>query len=231
MSPVNLVAGIGIMFIVILLAILFLIPTEYSQPRTRRKKKKEPLPEAEPEKVKEKSDITVHFQNQVRKLHEDIAAGERKIKDLEKAVVIEQVKAKKIQEKLAQEREWHAKEKIVIEKKENDYKRLTDELNKLHQDYDREHGATLRLEGQLRDEKIRLAEVSEERRRLEAETIKLRTDLKSKMDEIIALKNENANLKKKKDEVTWIAKSEFVKLERQLQEKEKEIARLERQIK
>lgn len=218
------------MFIVVLLAILFLIPTEYASIRPRKKKKKELSPEPEPEKVKVKADpdVTAPLRHQIEKLQEEVHRQERMVKELEKAVIVEQLKGKKVQEKLNQEREWHDKEKIVIEKKENDYKRLTEELQKLHQDYDREHGATLRLEGQLRDERLKTSELAEERRRLEAETIKLRTDLKAKMDEIIVLKNDNALLKKKKDEVTWIAKSEFVKLENQLKEREKEIARLER---
>jgi len=49
--------------------------------------------------------------------------------------------------------------------------------------------------------------------------------------EIAHLKKDVAVLTKKKDDTVWIAKSEHVKVERLLKEKEKELERIEREIK
>ena len=58
--------------------------------------------------------------------------------------------------------------------------------------------------------------------------------LKAKTDEnrteIMHLKKENSELSKKKDDVSWIAKSDHIKLEKIVKEKEKEIERLQREL-
>jgi chromosome segregation ATPase len=228
MSFVQMMMGVGILFIVLLLAVLFVIPTD-TRPVNGKRKKKEAPPE--PEKKPETDAMISHLQRANHKLQEQLWQADHRIKELEKQNFVEQVKLKKVQEKLNQERGWQEREQTETEKKAKDFDRLKDEITELQKDFDREHGATLRLEGELRDERQRANQLAEERRRFEAETIKLQGEVRAKIDEIIALKKDNAGLKKKQDDVTWIAKSEFVKLEKQLKEKEKEIERLIRERK
>ena len=61
---------------------------------------------------------------------------------------------------------------------------------------------------------------------LEAENAQLKAKLENNQKEITSLRKENMELSKRKEDASWVAKSEYERVEKLLREKEKEMEKL-----
>ena len=68
----------------------------------------------------------------------------------------------------------------------------------------------------------------EQSRTNEEENDQLTAKVKNNKQEIMRLKKENMQLEKKKEDINWIAKTEYEQVEKLLKEKEKELDRITR---
>ena len=94
-----------------------------------------------------------------------------------------------------------------------------------------EHSLNLRLEKELKELRKVADEQNELRRNAEIENTKLKTKNDDYRSEIAHLKKDIAELKKEKANTEWINKSEYEKLSQELKEKEKQLQRVQREIK
>ena len=91
---------------------------------------------------------------------------------------------------------------------------------------EKEHSNRLRLERELQEIKIKHEQILEEKRLLSIKASSQQTTLESNTKEIRELKSENARLKDKREDIQWVAKSEFDELKKAFAAKEQELARL-----
>ena len=215
---------IGIFFVLILLAVLFLIPTSQDSFARKRAKAKR---EAEPEN-KDWQAVSLRLEKHIYALREEINGLKKNEKVLEKELEIQREKNNKLQEKLNQERGWQEKEKSDIEKKAAEIQRLKNDQQANEQMMAREHSTRLGLERENREVTRQLAATSELKRNLEGDNAKLNAQLDACRKEIMELKSENALLSRKQQDETWIAKTEYVKLESQLRSLEKELSQMKK---
>jgi len=133
---------------------------------------------------------------------------------------------KDLVEKLALEKSWREKEQETLEKfklHEKDYK---DQIFRTEGDLEKEHSNRLRLERELQDIKIKYEQILEEKRQLFVKASSQQSTLESNAREIRDLKYTNSQLKEKREDIQWVAKSEFDELKKAFALKEQELARL-----
>ena len=164
-------------------------------------------------------------------LKEEAGLLEKKEKDLEYQLTVEKVKVKKLQEKLSQEREWHQKEQGAMDGKGKEFARVKEELNKVQENFSHEHMENLRQKGDIQELKQQIESLNGQRRSAESEGAQVKARLENQRKELAQLKAENMELKKKKEDTVWVAKSDYERLERSLREKEKELERVLREFK
>jgi hypothetical protein len=93
-----------------------------------------------------------------------------------------------------------------------------------------EHGKCLQFDREVKELNNALAAANDVKRSVESQMARMEAQLDADKKELSTLKTENAQLTKKHDETTWIAKSEYVKLEERLRNTEKEFARFKEQL-
>lgn len=221
---IELLVVIGIIFISILLAVVFLIPGEQKRKKKKRKTQEQPVVE---EKDWEQKVSRLEKHN--HSLREQILDFQKGEKVFEKQLMVERVKVKKFREKLAQERLWHEKEQDSIDKKGKDFQELKVELIDIQESYSKAHSANLRFEHQVKELQDQVDSLNGRRRVVEEENTQLTAKVKNDQRDIAYLKKENIQLEKKKEDVNWIAKTEYQRVEKLLKEKEKELVRVTRE--
>jgi len=216
-------AASGIILILILLAVLFLMPSP-----SKKKKKGRKAPEEPTAQEQECLQKIARLEKYIKSLRDEILVFQKAEKDHEKDLAVERAKVKKFQEKLSQEREWHQKEQNTIDKKSKEFHLAKEELSKVQDLYSSEHSANLRLEQELKEMKRQNDSLNEQRRKVEGDNALLKAKIENDRREIQGLKKENAELAKKKDDVSWVAKSEYDRVAQTLKAKEKELERITR---
>lgn len=217
----------GIVAIIVLIVLIFLIPGEK---KARRKKKQAAL--AEPTAVEKQQEEHIHrLEHTIRSQREKIGVLEKQLKEQEKKMAMEELKVKKIKEKLEQERSWQEKEQTGQEKRTQEYKHISDGLKNTQEIYAKEHSLNIRLEKELKEIKVDVDRLNDQRRAAEAEAAYLKTRIEQLRAESAQVQKDYNLLKKKEEDTQWIAKPEYDRLEKQHQQLEKELARLKRDIK
>ena len=211
----------GIIMILILLGVLFLIPTKTKKEKKAKNKQVTANPLEEELRTK-----IARLEKHIQSLHEEIQSFQNAAKDQEKNLIVEQAKVKKLQEKLSQEREWHQKEQSAIDKKGSEFLQLKQELLKLQELFSSEHAANLRFAHEVQELKRDNDSLNGQRRAMESEMAQVKARMENQRVENTRLKQENTELQKKKEDVNWIAKSEYDRVSRLLKEKEKELERI-----
>ncbi len=223
MLTLNQVVTVGIVLILVLLLVIFFIPSE----ERRRKNKKERGVQPD---TKDWKKAALSLEKLIQQLKRQIADLDRKNKALDKRATMEKYINKKLQEKLAKEKDWHRKNESNIDQNAQEVQALKAEIMNVQENSAKEHLEKLKLRQDFQELESRLSDVNAQRRTAEAENIQLTTKNDQYRQEIAQLKKDKAELTKKTDDVTWIAKSEYIKLEKMLKEKEVELQRLIREI-
>jgi hypothetical protein len=134
--------------------------------------------------------------------------------------------SKDLVDKLALEKSWREKEQATLEKFKLHEKGLKDQIIRTESDLEKEHSNRLRLERELQDIKIKHEQVVEEKRQLSIKASSQQTTLESNTKELRELKSEISRLQVKREDIQWVAKSEFDELKKAFAAKEQELARL-----
>jgi hypothetical protein len=217
---------IGVALIVFLIGILFFMPTE----KKEDKKKKKAQPEVKEGPQKDLKLTIEKLEHHIHTLHQQIASFEKKERDHEKQLLVEHAKIKKLQEKLSQEREWQEKDHLTTERRSKELKETQEELKKTQESYTKEHSLNLKLQQELKDLQKEHESVNSLRRQAESVEAQLKATIERYRQDTVELKAENIELKKKKDDTVWIAKSEYERVDKLVREKEKELELLRKRM-
>ena len=222
-----------IMAFVVLMALAIMIYMLPSDPAVKAKKKKEkekrlvltPDPAAV-DTSKDWKSIAQRWEKHNQSLQGEIEKMKMDQKSAQQSADNRKSEMKDLVEKLALEKSWREKEQESIEKFKHHEKDLKDQIFRTESDLEKEHSNRLRLERELQDIKIKHEQILEEKRLLSIKASSQQTTLESNTKEIRELKSENARLKDKREDIQWVAKSEFDELKKAFAAKEQELARL-----
>ncbi len=220
MTTVEIVLFIGIIFFLILIVVIFLIPTE-----SRLKKKRRRVANKPPEKSKDWKETALRLEQHIHSKSQTIVTLEREAKARNKALLIEKAKVDKVKDKLKQERGWQQKELGSVERQTKELQVLKNELRVIQDNLGKEHSANIRLRKELEEVNKKCEAYNAKRRAAEAEVSQFKTHTAAQKQEISHLKKDVAELSKKKQDTQWVAKTEYLKLERELKETEKSLQR------
>lgn len=214
--------------LMVLAIVIYKLP---SDPEVRAKKKKKTASMPDPQAVdagKDWKPIAERWERNNQSLQgeiEKMKMGQGKAQQL-----IDKLKSetKDLAEKLALEKGWREKEQATLEKFKHHEKDFKDQIFRTEADLEKEHSNRLRMEREWQDIKIKYEQMLEEKRQLSVKTSSQQTTLEANAREIRELKDENAKLKEKREDIQWVAKSEFDDLKRAFAAKEQELARLKK---
>lgn len=221
----NVFAIIGLALVIILLGVIFLLPSERSERRSRRRDKG-----AGEIDTKDWKTACLKLEKHIHSLRGEIEQGKMREKTLERNLLIQREKTKKLHEKISQERGWQEKEGADKQKRAQENIQIKESLRHTESELQKEHGERLRAERELKEAKDLMAATAEAKRLVESHLAKLETQFDTVKREIAELRAQNAKLSKQHDEVTWVAKSEYVKIEQQLRNTERELERFKSQV-
>jgi hypothetical protein len=220
----------GFVVLVALAIVIYMLPSDPAVKAKRKKEKeKRPVLTPDPSAIDTSKDWKSIAERWERQNHSLLGEIEKMKMDQKRAQQLadeRKVETKDLVEKLALEKSWREKEQETLEKfklHEKDYK---DQIYRTEADLEKEHSNRLRLERELQDIKIKYEQVFEEKRQFSIKASSQQSTLESNAKEIRELKSENAQLKEKREDIQWVAKSEFDELKKIFIVKEQELARL-----
>jgi chromosome segregation ATPase len=214
-----------IMAFAVLMALAIVIYMLPSDPVAKAKKKKEkekrsvlaPDPAAV-DTSKDWRSIAERWEKHNLSLQGEIEKMKMDQKRAQQSVDERKAESKDLVEKLALEKSWREKEQETLEKFKLHEKGLKDQIFRTEGDLEKEHSNRLRLERELQDLKIKYEQVIEEKRQLSIKASSQQTTLESNARELRELKSENSRLQEKREDIQWVAKSEFDELKKRLKQ-------------
>lgn len=219
-------AGIAV-FLLGVLGILLIVPTKKT--RRQRFSGEQKIKSQQPPQ-KDWQAVSLKLERHIQALRKEIDEFQRKEKDLQRDLSVQSQKYSKLQEKLLQERDWQKKESDDIEKKAQEILALKNDLRKMEHDLGVMHSDRLRFERQLRESKDENTSIAQVRRNLELHVQKIEAENEVLRKTVKELRWETERLSQKKDAESWVPKEDFEKLQADLRNKEKDLARLREQF-
>ena len=223
--PLDTMIAIGVLALIIILVLVFFFPSEEKKRRRKIKKEKK----LQPEKQRDWQAIVTRREHYIEKLKGEIA---KMLKDqAAQAAQLEAVKAQNTQlrEKLKLEHSWREKEEKSVDKNATRLKQLTEELRKAEENVSQEHAANIRLEKEVRESREELKHLNDAKRDLTVQLQGLDGQVRRLTQELTEERRNNRELSKKKEEESWVAKTDYENLQKILKEKERELERISRQ--
>ncbi len=223
---------IGSFIVLIGLAIaIYMLPSEEAKAKKKKERSQERKPVLTPDPAaldtsKDWKAIATRWEKQNLALQGDVEKLKMEQKKAQQIVGECKAEAKDLLEKLALEKSWREKEQETLEKFKQHEKEFKDQIYRTEGDLEKEHSHRLRLERELQDIKIKYEQVLEEKRQFSIKASSQQTTLEANVKEIRELKSINAKLQEKREDIQWVAKSEFDELKRAYAAKEKELAQL-----
>ncbi len=217
---------LGVVFVAGLLAMLFFIPTEQRRARNRQGESGRRTADDAPQKDWQAT--ALRLEKHIQDLRRQIDELQKSNKHWERETFIQSEKYKKLQEKMAQERNWQQKEAADFAKTSQQMKKLKEDRLSLEQSLGEEHGMRLRLERELRENKDEVSRLQELERQLNNQLEQLKAQAAVFRKDTAELRAVNAELSsqlaKKESDVQWVAKTEYDRLAQELKNKEVELA-------
>ena len=155
---------------------------------------------------------------------------EQKEKNYDKQLLIEKAKYDKIQEKLTQERGWKQKEEEEMTRKNKETQQFKEDLIKSQENFSKEHMLVLKLDNELKEARVEIAGLNDQRRDLESQNAQLKAKNDNHRSEIIRLKKDLTELTQKREDTAWVAKSEFEDLKKVFNAQKAELENLKRKM-
>jgi len=213
--------------LIALAVVIYFLPANQVGKRKKKKDKKPVLvADAEVDFSKDWKSIAQRWEKHNQSLLGEIEKMKMDQKRTMSLVDERKAEAKELVEKLALEKSWREKEQESIEKLKISEKKLKDQVHLTEYDLEKEHSSRLRVERELQEMKVKYEQVLDEKRQLSIKAGSQQSTLDSNIKEIRELKRENAQLKEKREDIQWVAKSEFDELKKAFALKEQELARL-----
>lgn len=212
------VAIVGFVFLMGLALFIYQLPAE-------KLKRKRPVVPA-PVKEMDWEAIAKRWEKNIAVLSNEVATLKKErrsfIDQLEdqKKIIQEQI------EQLAREKAWREKETQVVEKVKNVDHELKEELRRTQNTLNEEHSLKLKVDIELQETKIALSKIKEEARALTVKLMALENENGNSLKELRELRRANAELKKQKEDVQWIAKSDYDELLMKFKKVDSELGRL-----
>ena len=222
MSFFDFMLGLGVLFIFMFLIVLYFVPHD-------KRLKQKALKEKGLSNQRDWQQKAALLERKLGNLKHENEQWWVKCQKKEEQIAVYKEAIRKLKNKLKQEKVWFSKEQHVVDKRIAEYNAIKEELAKAQEDFNSEHARTILLEAELKELKNTNKSNNDARRLLEAETTHLKEKIQEVRRDMAHLKKDNIDLKRKHEDTQWVAKADYLRVDKLLREKEKELARLSRE--
>lgn len=204
------------MVVVLFIAyMIYKLPADPVMRQRKKDKKSTAIAPSAPEK--DWKEIAVRWEKRNNALMGDVEKLSMTEKKLLKEIEGQKEQLKEMMDKMALEKSWREKEQGNLEKAKHHEKDLKDQIIQTEKDLEREHSGRLSNERELQEIKIKFESVQEEKRQATVNASSLSATVKQLQLQVKELTRTNEELKQKREDVQWIAKSEHDDLLRKYQ--------------
>ncbi len=204
---------------------VYAMPSDSTKASRRRERRPGPVPQENP-KDKEWQAIAQRWEKHNLGLQGDIEKMKMEQKKLLQDMEGQKARNQELVEKLALEKGWREKEQGNLDKAKAHERHLKEQIFRTEGDLEKEHTTRLRAERDHQELKVKYEALLEEKRLLSTKAMSLETTLEHLSKEARELKRSNESLSRKREDIQWVAKSEFEEVKKLLLVKEQEIVRL-----
>ena len=202
--------------------LIYMMPTETAKPVKKKERKGQERAELIPDplavdKTKDWKAIAERWEKNIHSLQGELEKMKMDHKKVERDIEDDKAKNKDLVEKLSLEKGWREKEQVNLVKAKHHEKDLKDQIIRTEKDLEREHSERLRLEREVQELKIKYDAGQEEKRISATKAMSLETTVAQLSSEVKSLRQDNAELKKKRDDIQWVAKTEYDDLKKELE--------------
>ena len=146
------------------------------------------------------------LENSLRQAQKDIQEREKRVEELNSSL-------KNAKTQFDQEKIWREKEESAVEKEKKQERVLQEELTRARISLDQELTSRIKSEAELKELRRTREEQATEIRQLNARGMDLDRKLGEALKELKVFRDENAELKQKKEDDEWVAKGDYKRLE------------------
>ncbi|MFH0753626.1 MAG: hypothetical protein V2A70_03570 [Candidatus Omnitrophota bacterium] len=193
----------------------------------KHEKKERPAPVIPSKDVTE---VTGRFERRMRAVENLLQAAQGDLK--EKLDQIDQLKVtiNGLEQQIVQEKSWRQKEEASVVKERQQEQGLRLELDKTRALLDGESTLRIRQDYELKELRLIKENTTAEVRKLTGFNHELERRVKELEAELRVIKSENDRLKVKKEADAWVAKDDFVKVEKLLKRARWEVDQLQQRL-
>lgn len=193
-------------------------------------KKKKQRPSCEPVVEKDWQSISERLEKKVIAIEAETRALQNTLRDKDKQILLLQ-EEKSAQERLVQqEKRWREKEAFETKKEKEREKEIVSELNQTRESWQTQQALRIKFEQEARELRTQKDALTLEHQRtvnaLEAKEKEINLLLKDIKD----LKFQNSKLTQKKEADQWVAKADFIRLEKILKRERRELVLFKTQV-
>lgn len=204
---------VGVCFLC-LLALSFAAGRKFSRASVQKKKKI--VRRDAPESLRTDSPDTERLNKRVLAMQSRLDMLQGALAREEKAVAEALSSSDDLRRQLEQEKNWQRREEDALAKAREKEKSLKEALQACQSQLAEEASRRIGLEGEKKDLVLKNGSLSQELYQLNALKLSMERQLKALTDEGQQLKTRNAELLRKKEAEQWVAKSDYVHLQKEL---------------
>jgi truncated hemoglobin YjbI len=211
----------GALFI---LGLLAYVVSQWPDPVKKKKEKREPAPSIVPQK--DVSELAERFERRIRTLENALHTAEKELKDKDKQAQELKAAIGGLERQSEQEKAWREKEEAFVIKEKKLEQDLRAEINKTREELHVQSNLRIRLEYEVKELRLVKDALSADLRKFTGQNNELDRRVQDFIRETRELKAENAKLSYKKEADQWVAKDDYIKIERLLKQAKEDISRI-----
>jgi chromosome segregation ATPase len=216
----------GALFI---LGLLAYVVAQWPEVSSKKKKvKKEPVAAIVPQK--DVVELTERFERRIRTLENSLHTAEKELNDKDKRAQELKAAIGGLERQLEQEKVWREKEEVVVAKEKKLEQELRAEINKTRDALHEQSNLRIRLEYEVKELRLVKDALSADVRKFTGQNNELDRRVQDFIRETRELKAENAKLSYKKEADQWVAKDDYLAVERMLKAARADIEQLKRRL-
>ena len=199
-----------------------------TSPAKKKKAKKEPAAPIVPQK--DVVDLTERFERRIRTLENSLQTAEKELHEKEKQSGELKAAIGGLERQLEQEKVWREKEEVSVAKEKKHEQELHADINKTREALNEQSNLRIRLEYEVKELRLVKDALSADVRKFTGQNNELERRVQDFIRETRELKAENAKLSYKKEADQWVAKDDYLAVERMLKAARVDIEQLKQRL-
>ena len=199
-----------------------------TSPAKKKKAKKEPAAPIVPQK--DVVELTERFERRIRTLENSLQTVEKELHEKEKQSGELKAAIGGLERQLEQEKVWREKEEVSVAKEKKHEQELRADINKTREALNEQSNLRIRLEYEVKELRLVKDALSADVRKFTGQNNELERRVQDFIRETRELKAENAKLSYKKEADQWVAKDDYLAVERMLKAARVDIEQLKQRL-